>query len=142
MKRPTISKLRAMEILDSRRNPTVRVFVELSDGTESCASVPSGASMGENEAVELRDRDNSRYAGKGVIKAVSNVREIIGPSLIGMDASEQAVIDRLMIEMDGAENKSKLGGALRVCPKAPAQSTIPSSAIGCVARHRSEGHPI
>jgi len=109
MIRPTISKILAMEILDSRGNPTVRVFVELSDGTASCASVPSGASTGENEAVELRDADKSRYAGKGVLKAVSNVREIIAPALIGMDASEQALIDRRMIEMDGTENKSKLG---------------------------------
>ncbi len=109
MTRPTISEVHAMEILDSRGNPTVRVFVELSDGTESCASVPSGASTGENEAVELRDGDKSRYAGKGVLKAVSNVKEIIGPSLIGMVASEQTLIDRRMIEMDGTENKSKLG---------------------------------
>lgn len=109
MTRPTISAIRAMEILDSRGNPTVRVFVELGDGTESCASVPSGASTGENEAVELRDGDSSRYAGKGVLTAVSNVKEIIAPALIGMDASEQALIDRRMIEMDGTENKSKLG---------------------------------
>jgi len=109
MIRPTISKIHAMEILDSRGNPTVRVFVELSDGTPSCASVPSGASTGENEAVELRDGDKSRYAGKGVLKAVSNVKEIIAPALIGTDASEQALIDRRMIEMDGTENKSKLG---------------------------------
>ena len=127
MKRSTISKIRAMEILDSRGNPTVRVFVELSDGTESCASVPSGASTGENEAVELRDGDNSRYAGKGVIKAVSNVTEIIGPPLIGVDASEQALIDRLMIEMDGTENKSKLGanailGVSMAVARAAAQS--------------------
>lgn len=127
MNRPTISKIRAMEILDSRGNPTVRVFVELSDGTESCASVPSGASTGENEAVELRDGDNARYAGKGVIKAVSNVREIIGPSLTGMDATEQAIIDRRMIEMDGTENKSNLGanailGVSMAVARAAAQS--------------------
>jgi enolase len=94
-----------MEILDSRGNPTVRVFVELSDGTESRASVPSGASTGENEAVELRDGDSRRYAGKGVRKAVSNVKEIIAPALIGMDASKQSLIDRRMIEIDGTENK-------------------------------------
>lgn len=127
MKRPTISEIHAMEILDSRGNPTVRVFVELTDGTESCASVPSGASTGENEAVELRDGDCSRYAGKGVLKAVSNVKEIIGPSLIGMDASEQALIDRRMIEMDGTENKSKLGanailGVSMAVARAAAQS--------------------
>jgi len=109
MTRPTIFEVRAMEILDSRGNPTVRVFVSLSDGTTSCASVPSGASTGENEAVELRDGDKSRYAGKGVLKAVSNVKEIIAPALVGMDASEQALIDQRMIEMDGTENKSSLG---------------------------------
>jgi len=109
MTRPTISEVHAMEILDSRGNPTVRAFVELSDGTASCASVPSGASTGENEAVELRDNDPSRYAGKGVLKAVATVKETIGPALIGMDASQQALIDRRMIEMDGTENKSKLG---------------------------------
>lgn len=127
MNRPTISNVRAMEILDSRGNPTVRVFVQLSDGTESSASVPSGASTGENEAIELRDGDVSRYAGKGVLRALSNVTEIIAPSLIGMDAFEQARIDRLMIEMDGTENKSKLGanailGVSMAVARAAAQS--------------------
>jgi enolase len=127
MIRPTISEIHAMEILDSRGNPTVRVFVELSDGTASCASVPSGASTGENEAVELRDNDPSRYAGKGVLKAVATVKETIGPALIGMDASQQALIDRRMIEMDGTENKSKLGanailGVSMAVARAAAQS--------------------
>ncbi len=98
-----------MEILDSRGNPTVKVYIELSDGTVTSASVPSGASTGENEAVELRDGDKSRYAGKGVLKAVENVNKIIAPELMGMHAHEQAIIDRKMIEMDGTENKSKLG---------------------------------
>jgi len=127
MKRPTISGIEAMEILDSRGNPTVRVFIELCDGTMSCASVPSGASTGENEAIELRDGDSSRYAGKGVMKAVSNVKEIIGPSLIGMDASEQALVDQRMLDMDGTENKSKLGanailGVSMAVARAAAQS--------------------
>ncbi len=104
-----ISALRAMEILDSRGNPTVRVYVELSDGTMTSASVPSGASTGENEAVELRDNDKKRYGGKGVLKAVANVNEIIAPELKGMNAHEQAAIDYKMIEMDGTPNKSKLG---------------------------------
>jgi len=116
-----------MEVLDSRGNPTVRVFIELSDGTASCASVPSGASTGENEAVELRDGDKSRYAGKGVLKAVANVKETIAPALIGMDASQQALIDRRMIEMDGTGNKSKLGanailGVSMAVARAAAQS--------------------
>jgi len=96
----TMSKIRAMEILDSRGNPIIRVFVELNDGKYSSASVPSGASTGENEAFELLDRDSSRYAGKGVLKAVSNVNEIIAPSLIGLEASGQALIDGRMIEID------------------------------------------
>ena len=105
----TISAVRGMEILDSRGNPTVRVFVELSDGTKVSASVPSGASTGENEAIELRDGDNTRYLGKGVLKAINNVNTIISPALIGMSASEQVRIDHKMLEIDGTENKSKLG---------------------------------
>ena len=109
MKSNKIKSLRAMEILDSRGNPTVRVYVELKDGTKTSASVPSGASTGENEAVELRDGDKNRYGGKGVLKAVQNVNEVIAPELTGMHAHEQALIDKMMIEMDGTENKSKLG---------------------------------
>lgn len=104
-----ISGLRAMEILDSRGNPTVRVYIELSDGTMANASVPSGASTGENEAIELRDGDKSRYGGKGVLKAVENVNKIIAPALMGMHAHEQARIDKKMIELDGTDNKAKLG---------------------------------
>ncbi len=104
-----IAAIRAMEILDSRGNPTVRVFVELDDRTVSTASVPSGASTGENEALELRDGDRKRYLGKGVLRAVANVNTKIAPELIGMDATRQGDIDRLMIEMDGTENKSILG---------------------------------
>ncbi|NOY14179.1 MAG: phosphopyruvate hydratase [Deltaproteobacteria bacterium] len=109
VKRTSISAIQAMEILDSRGNPTVRVYVELSDGTTSVASVPSGASTGENEAIELRDGDASRYAGKGVLKAVANVNETLAPALIGMDACRQPLIDRHMIELDGTANKSNLG---------------------------------
>ena len=104
-----ISAVRAMEILDSRGNPTVRVFVDLDDGTASVASVPSGASTGENEAIELRDSDKKRYHGKGVLRAVANVNTKIAPELIGMDVTCQVDIDRRMIEMDGTENKSALG---------------------------------
>ncbi len=109
MTKTMISSIRAMEILDSRGNPTVRVFVELDDGTSSVASVPSGASTGENEAMELRDGDTSRYAGKGVLQAVLNVNEKLGPPLVGMDVYQQPLIDRAMIELDGTSNKSKLG---------------------------------
>lgn len=104
-----VEVVQAMEILDSRGNPTIRVQVKLANGIAASASVPSGASTGENEAVELRDGDKKRYGGKGVLKAVSNVNEIVAPKLTGMDASRQAEIDRLMIELDGTPNKAKLG---------------------------------
>ncbi len=104
-----ISGIRAMEILDSRGNPTVRVYLELSDGTQAVASVPSGASTGENEAVELRDGDKKRYGGKGVLKAVENVNNVLAPALLGMHAHEQSIIDRKMIELDDTKNKSSLG---------------------------------
>lgn len=104
-----ITNLQAMEILDSRGNPTVRVFVELADGTTASASVPSGASTGENEALELRDGDQKRYAGKGVLKAVDNVSKLILPALAGIQAHRQVEIDQLMIDLDGTDNKAKLG---------------------------------
>ncbi len=104
-----ISDIRALEILDSRGNPTVRVQVTLDDGNVASASVPSGASTGENEAVELRDGDKQRYLGKGVRKACENVQRLIAPKLIGMDPSRQAEIDQLMIELDATPNKARLG---------------------------------
>lgn len=97
------------EVLDSRGNPTVEVEVILEDGTMGRAIVPSGASTGAYEAVELRDEDSGRYNGKGVLKAVANVNEIIAPEVIGMDALRQIDIDDLMLELDGTPNKSKLG---------------------------------
>ena len=105
----TIEAVRAREILDSRGNPTVQADVMLIDGTVATAAVPSGASTGENEAVELRDGDKQRYLGKGVLKAVANANEIIGPALIGLDASMQEHIDQRMLELDGTPNKAKLG---------------------------------
>ena len=104
-----ITDVYAREILDSRGNPTVEVEVYLEDGTIATAAVPSGASTGMFEAVELRDGDKSRYQGKGVLKAVENVNDIIGPAIIGYDATEQVAIDKLMIELDGTPNKGKLG---------------------------------
>ena len=104
-----IVKVHGREVLDSRGNPTVEVEVTLDDGTRARAIVPSGASTGENEALELRDGDKSRYLGKGVLKAVRNVNEIIAPAIIGMDALQQRDIDQLMIELDGTKNKAKLG---------------------------------
>ncbi len=104
-----INKIIAREILDSRGNPTVEAEVYLEGGFWGRASVPSGASTGTNEAVELRDDDSSRYGGKGVLNAVKNVNEEIAKSLIGEDSSDQAEIDRSMIELDGTENKGRLG---------------------------------
>ncbi|HOQ89777.1 MAG TPA: phosphopyruvate hydratase [Candidatus Hydrogenedentes bacterium] len=104
-----ITDVVAREILDSRGNPTVEVDVHLSSGFMGRAAVPSGASTGENEAVELRDGDKKRYGGKGVTKAVQNVNEVIAPELIGMDALNQREIDATMIALDGTKNKGKLG---------------------------------
>ena len=104
-----IKEIHGREILDSRGNPTVEAEVRLSSGAFGRAAVPSGASTGEHEAVELRDGDKSRYQGKGVIKAVANIRTHIAPALSFMDASHQRALDEKMIELDGTENKSKLG---------------------------------
>lgn len=104
-----IDDIRALEVLDSRGNPTVEVEVVVESGHVGRAIVPSGASTGAHEAVELRDGDGTRYLGKGVTKAVANVEEVIGPELIGLDACDQLSIDQLMIELDGTENKGNLG---------------------------------
>ena len=104
-----ISEIQAREILDSRGNPTVEVDVALGDGTVGRAAVPSGASTGEHEAIELRDGDKGRYLGKGVQKAVANVLQEIAPKLAGMDALDQVSIDQAMLELDGTETKSRLG---------------------------------
>ena len=104
-----IIDIHAREILDSRGNPTVEAEVTLECGCKGIASVPSGASTGENEAIELRDKDPKRYFGKGVLKAVSNVNNIIAQEICGLRADEQKAIDRRMRELDGTENKSKLG---------------------------------
>lgn len=104
-----IEVVHAREILDSRGNPTVEVEVYLEDGTMGRAAVPSGASTGTREALELRDGDKSRYNGKGVLKAVENVNEKIAPELIDMDITDQVAIDELMIELDGTDTKSNLG---------------------------------
>jgi enolase len=107
---PKIQEIQAIEILDSRGNPTLEVEVYTQSGSYGRAMVPSGASTGEFEAVELRDDDKTRYGGKGVRKAVANVNDIIAPALIGqLNVTDQTAIDRLMIELDGTENKAKLG---------------------------------
>lgn len=126
-----IRSVRAMEILDSRGNPTIEVDVILQDGAVGHAAVPSGASTGTKEAVELRDEDQKRFRGRGVLKAVKNVREVIAPKIAGMDPTKQADIDRMMIELDGTENKSRLGAnailgvSLAVAHAAANEASIP-----------------
>ena len=122
-----IESVKALEVLDSRGNPTVQVTVETFDGSEGVALVPSGASTGAFEAVELRDGDPSRYMGKGVLKAVENVNKIIAPALEGMNVYDQPLIDKTLIELDGTDNKGKLGanatlGVSLAVAKAAAQS--------------------
>lgn len=104
-----IESIRARQILDSRGNPTVEVDVELEDGTIGRAAVPSGASTGAHEACELRDNDKKIYKGKGVLQAVQNVNDVLGPSLVGMDPTEQGAIDEALLELDGTPNKAKMG---------------------------------
>lgn len=123
----TIIDVLGREILDSRGNPTVEVEVQLESGVIGRAAIPSGASTGEHEAVELRDGDKNRYNGKGVLKAVENVNEKIADEIIDMDASDQAEIDNLLITLDGTENKSSLGanailGVSLACAKAAAET--------------------
>ncbi|HVV92534.1 MAG TPA: phosphopyruvate hydratase [Hyphomicrobiales bacterium] len=105
----TIAGIDAYGILDSRGHPTLRVVVGLADSSTGTASVPAGASTGRLEAVELRDGDPGRYDGRGVLKAIANIRNVIAPRLIGLDAARQGEIDRLMIDLDGTENKARLG---------------------------------
>ena len=125
-----ITDLKAIEILDSRGNPTVRAFLTLSDGTSVSASVPSGASTGENEAVELRDGDKKRYLGKGVLQAVRNVNEVIAPKIVGMDPTKQTEIDLTMINLDGAPNKGKLGAnAILAVSMAAAKAAAASASL-------------
>lgn len=125
----TIVEVTAREILDSRGNPTIEVEVTLDGGFRGRAAVPSGASTGKFEAVELRDGDKKRYMGKGVLKAVSNVKEKIAKKILGMDASDQALIDRTLIELDGTDNKKRLGanailGVSLAVAKAASEATM------------------
>ena len=131
-----IADIRAREVLDSRGNPTVEAEVELDSGAFGRAAVPSGASTGEHEAIELRDGDKKRYVGKGVQNAVRNVTEAIAPVLLGLDATDQASIDRIMIDLDGTPTKSKLGAnAILAVSMAVARSARRDSGTEA-ARHR------
>src|SRR5512147_3159134 len=105
----TIVDIRGRQILDSRGNPTVEVDVVLANGCTGRAAVPSGASTGEHEAIELRDGDKKRYLGKGVLQAVKNVNQALGPAVVGMDSLDQPAIDKVLLQADGTANKSKLG---------------------------------
>ena len=131
MSETTITAVKGREIIDSRGNPTVEVDVTLAGGAFGRAAVPSGASTGEHEAHELRDDDKSRYLGKGVLKAVASVNDKIAPALIGHDATQQAAIDALMIELDGTKNKKNfganalLGVSLAVARAAAASAGLP-----------------
>jgi len=126
-----IKEVTALEVLDSRGNPTLSVEVGLENGARGMSMVPSGASTGKHEALELRDNDSARYLGKGVLAAVDNVNKIIAPEIIGSDALNQKSVDRKMIELDGTENKSKLGSnsilgvSMAVCKAAAASENLP-----------------
>src|SRR5438552_16815121 len=111
MARTSIRHIQAREILDSRGNPTIEVDVRLDNGAFGRAAVPSGASTGEHEAVELRDGDKTRYAGQGVLKAVHNVNEVIAPALAGMDALHQSEVDDALLTLEGTPTKPKLGAS-------------------------------
>ena len=136
----TILDVVAREILDSRGNPTVECDVTLASGAIGRAAVPSGASTGEHEAIELRDADNDRYGGKGVLKAVRNIKETIAPVVQGMDASEQMAIDRTLIELDGTPNKGKLG-ANAILAVSMATARAAADDLG-VPLWRYLGHPL
>ncbi|MGH9499419.1 MAG: phosphopyruvate hydratase [Terriglobales bacterium] len=124
----TISGIHAREVLDSRGNPTVEAEVSLADGTKGRAIVPSGASTGEHEAVELRDGDKRRFSGKGVLKAVENVNTKIAKAVVGMDSDEQRVLDKKMIDLDGTDNKGRLGAnAILAVSMAVARAAAASS---------------
>src|SRR5260370_34729303 len=128
---PRIAQIRAREVLDSRGNPTVEVDVFLEDGARGRAIVPSGASTGKAEALELRDGDARRYLGRGVRKAVDNVEQAIAPALRGAEATDQAAVDDLLCRLDGTDNKRRfganalLGGSLGVARAAAASAALP-----------------
>jgi enolase len=135
-----ITDVRGREILDSRGNPTVEADVLLDDGSMGRAAVPSGASTGSREAVELRDGDSSRYLGKGVLKAVESVNADLRDAVIGMDAADQSALDQKMIDLDGTDNKGRLGAnALLAVSLATAQAEARANGLPLYRHLRSEG---
>jgi enolase len=130
MAKTTITEIKSNEILDSRGNPTLRTWVSVSSGAKGTSSIPSGASTGKHEALELRDGDANRYLGRGVLKAISNVEKIIAPEIIGMDVLDQKTLDEKLINLDGTPNKSKLGAnAILSVSTSAAQAAARSSGI-------------
>ena len=107
-----IKHIWAREILDSRGVPTIECYCQLDDGRFATTSVPEGTSTGSHEALELRDRDQTRYRGEGVLKAIENINSVLGPALIGVDPTKQAEIDQKLISLDGTENKTKYGESI------------------------------
>ncbi len=137
-----IIRVHGRQVLDSRGNPTVEVDVELEDGAQGRAAVPSGASTGAHEACELRDGDKAYYLGKGVLKAVENVNDELDAVLCGMDAFDQAGVDRAMIEADGTENKSRIGAnAILACSMAVARAAANSCGLP-LYRYLGEPGPV
>jgi enolase len=132
---PKITKLHAREVLDSRGNPKVEVEVELDTAIRERGTVPSGASTGEREAVELRDGDAKRFGGKGVLKAVENVNKTIAGAIGGMEVADQGLIDQTVIKLDGTPNKGRLGANAILggfdcgCARPPDRGTFPCTAI-------------
>ncbi len=135
-----IASIRAREVLDSRGNPTVEVNISLQDGAYGRALAPSGASTGANEAVELRDGDPTRYRGRGVLKAVENVHAVVAPALVGMPVNDQREIDRVLIELDGTDNKANLGAnAILGVSLAAAHAAALSEGVPLYKRFKGEG---
>ena len=134
-----IKSILAREILDSRGNPTVEADVILENGTVGRAAVPSGASTGEHEALELRDGDKSRYLGKGVRQAVANINEKILPALKGADAADQAAIDQAMLDLDGTDNKATLGANAVLAVSLASAQAAASAAGQSLYRQRPAG---
>ena len=141
MSATAISEIRAREIIDSRGNPTVEVDVRLSGGASGRAAVPSGASTGMHEALELRDGDKSRYGGKGVRKAVANVHDRIAPKLRGFDAANQAALDETLIALDGTANKANLGAnAMLGVSLAAAHAVAAANGVALYRQLNSNAH--
>ena len=138
----TIAKIHAREILDSRGNPTLEAEVTLADGSFGRALVPSGASTGSKEAVELRDGDKTRYLGKGVRKAVSNVNTTIASTLTGFDGADQAALDRRLIDLDGTENKGRLGANALLAVSMANAHAIAASRRMPLWQHLANGNPV